>query len=76
MIRMGVRTNHPQDWLAFQARGKNRFPVLTNRVASNAAVNQGPARAPLYLVLQQIQIDMVQSKRQGHAQPANAWRHL
>ena len=63
--------------------GLNLLPGLARGRVVDAAVHHGPAialegrvlRVGL-LVTQQPQVDVVQRKRQAHAQPEHAWRHL
>ena len=79
MIRVHVRHDDPQNRQAFQLGRKNRLPLRFGFGPADAAIHRTPAldfftrrvRA-IHLVAQQPEVDVVQRKRQAHAQPFDA----
>ena len=72
MIRMVVRGDDALDGTARERGREMRFPEGSGRGIAVAAIDLGPAVA----VGEQPQIDVVESERQRHAQPADAAHDL
>ena len=75
VVGVHVRHHHPQNRQAFQLVGKNAFPLGFGCVVRNAAVHGGPALTAVLGVAQQPEVDVVECKRQRHAQPLDTRRH-
>ena len=81
MVRVHVRHDHPQHRQALQLGGEDVFPLCLGGVHGDAAVDDAPALHDTAVragdvVAQQPQVDVVQGKRQRHADPANAGGHF
>ena len=72
MVRVHVRDHHTQHGQALQFAVKNALPSLARGVVGDAAIHNRPTLAALDLIAQQPQVDVIQRKRQPHAQPAHA----
>jgi hypothetical protein len=83
VVRVHVGDQYAQDGQALQNVLFKLQPSFAGAGVVNAAVHSGPAflhdtglGGVWHAVTQQPQIDVVQGKRQTHAQPENAWRDL
>ena len=83
VVGMHVGYQNPQNGQALQDVLFDLQPSFAGAGVVDAAVHSGPAflhhpglGGVRHTVTQQPQIDVVQGKRQTHAQPKNARRHL
>ncbi|MNN16825.1 hypothetical protein D3C81_1299770 [compost metagenome] len=72
VVGVAVGHQHAHHRQPFEFVGEDGFPVRLDGVVGNAAVDDGPALAPIQAVAQQPQVDMVERERQRHAQPVDA----
>ena len=72
MVRVHVRTNYPHEWQTFERGCFNLLPEPTDLFGSDSTINQRPAVAPLKTVPQEPEMNVVERKGQGHAQPADS----
>ncbi|MNO69140.1 hypothetical protein D3C76_599890 [compost metagenome] len=72
MVRVKVRADHRQQWQPVAHFTEHPFPDFSGLVGVHAGVYRHPAIG----VTQQIEVDVVQAKRQRHAQPPHARRHF
>ena len=72
MVVVHVRTHQARNGQALQVRGGNVLPAVAGSLRVQAGVDQRPA----VVTAQQIDVDVVQRHRHGHARPQNARRHL
>ena len=71
MIRMKMRDDHAPDRLAVKVLRKNLLPAAARLVGGETAIDYRPTVA----IFEQPQVDVVQHKRQRHAQPKHAGRN-
>jgi hypothetical protein len=76
MVGVHVRDQHAQQRQPIQLAVEHLLPAGAGVGVVDAAVHRRPAVAAVDAVAQQPQVDVVQRKRQRHAQPAHAGRHL
>ena len=76
VVGVHVGGDHPQNGPPLKRRGKQGFPMGACVRIVDAAIHHCPALDAIELICQQPQIDVVEFKRQGHAQPAHARGHL
>ena len=76
MVRVHVGDDDPQDGKTFQLALKKQFPLGARLRRIDAAVHDAPTGYAVELVTQQPHIDVVQRKRQRHADPLHARCHL
>ena len=72
MIGMKMRHQYAHQSRTTNELGENPFPVRARVVQTDAAVHRGPS----FSIAQQPEIDVVQCKRQRHAQPVQPRRNL
>jgi len=75
VVRVHVGDDHTQDGQAVEFLIKHVFPLRTRFIAGDAAVHHRPALDAVQRVAQQPEVDVVERKRQAHAQPLHARRH-
>src|SRR5262249_38674581 len=68
VVRMKVRHQHAPHPTTVEVRREDALPERARVVAAYAGVDDGPARA----VVEQPQVDVVELKRQRHAQPVDS----
>ena len=71
VIRMKMRADHALHRQAGEHAGDQLFPEIARDLRVEARVDQGPTRA----IAQHPQVDVIECKRQRHAQPEHAGRH-
>lgn len=81
MVGVHVGDDDTQDGQAFKLGGKDLLPLIACLGAVDAAVDDRPAFAYLSMqiglaITQQPEVDVIQGKRQGHADPLDAWCHF
>lgn len=76
MIRMTMRDDHTQHRLSIEHGIEHALPVRADRIARNAAIDDGPAFHTVDFIGEQPQIDVIERERQRHAQPEHARRHF
>ena len=74
VVRVHVRYDDAQHWQAFEFVGKNGFPLCLGFFLVDAAVHDAPALLAVDFVAQQPEVDVVECKRQCHADPLDARR--
>ena len=77
MVGVHMGDDDTQNRQVFKRRGKNLFPLLARLGAIDAAVDDRPALAYLAMqiglaITQQPEVDVIEGKRQGHADPLDA----
>ena len=72
VIRMVVSGNDPQQRAAGESPGEVTFPQRARGIVPVAAIDGRPAFDAIDLVGQQPQIDVIECKRERHAQPQHA----
>ena len=73
---MHVRHDHAQHRQAVELVREDLVPCGARRVVGDATVDDGPAFAPVLPVAQQPEVDVVELKWQGHAQPEDTGRNF
>ncbi len=76
VVGVHVGDEHAQHRQAVELRREHLLPGSDGRRVRDAAVDDGPALSAVEPVAQQPQVDVVERKRQLHAHPAHARRHL
>ena len=76
VVRVHVRDQYAQDRQALQFLPEDLLPLGSGLVVGDTGVDHCPAFAPVQLVAQQPEVDVVQRKGQGHADPLHTGRDL
>jgi hypothetical protein len=76
VIGVHVGCDHAQHRQAVQTVGKHLAPLIAGLRVVQTAIDNGPALHTINAVLQQPQVDVVQGKRQSHADPVHPLGHL
>ena len=80
VVGVHVGDHHSQDRQALHGACKHLAPGLLRAWVGHAAVHCGPAMASalfgFFRIFQQLEVDVVQGKRQGHPDPENTGRNL
>ena len=69
MVGMHVRHDDAQKRKTFELVGKDLLPLRFRLLGVDAAIDDAPAGSAIDFIAQQPQIDVIECKRQGHAQP-------
>ena len=76
VVRVAMGGEHAHQRFGPGALRQHLVPGGAGGVVGDAAIDGGPAAAALELIAQQPQVDMVEGKRQRHAQPVQAGRQF